>query len=65
MNTKKGMSTKDFLKSLEIEKRRSTMLADLETDPLKKKEARRRSERARTLIEVVKGISGIETRAEG
>lgn len=63
MKNEKGMTTEEYLKHLATEERRSRLLADLETDPTKKKREKRRSQRIKKLIERVKALAGagIET----
>ena len=61
--TSKGMTTPEYLEHLATEEKRSRLLAEIETDPTKKKREKRRSQRIKKLIERVKAMAGagIET----
>ena len=59
--------TNSFLEHLEIEERRSSMLADLEADPEKKQDAKKKADRIKRLRQRVKRMTGgkYETAAAG
>lgn len=61
--TGKKMTTPEYLEHLATEEHRSRILAEIETDPDKKKREKRRSQRIKKLIERVKAMAGagIET----
>lgn len=56
---KKTMNTDEYLTYLTTEEKRSALLADMETDPAKKKAARRNSAKLKKLIKRVKKIAGV------
>lgn len=60
----KKNSTDEHLKKLELEERRSEMLAWLEDDPMKKAEAGRNTKKLRKIKEVIRKVTGsrIETK---
>ena len=60
----KKTSTDERLKDLDMEERRSEMLAWLEDDPMKKAEAVRRTKKLRKIKEIIRKVTGgrIETK---
>ena len=61
---KKNLSTEERLKDLDLEERRSKMLAWLEDDPMKKAEAVRNTKKLRKIKEIIRKVTGsrIETK---
>lgn len=66
-NTGKGMTSAQYLSHLTTEARRADLLARIEKDPKKRRQAEERVKRAGVLIAILRSMTGasVETRAEG
>ena len=61
---KKTTTTEERLKDLDLEERRSDMLAWLEDDPLKKAEAVRNTKKLRKIKEIIRKVTGSRIEAK-